>query len=130
LPVTPTHARDSSTRAVRIPAMAQAKDSGVPSFQEALKNDREHFDDCTPCRIVGESSQLPFLHVQLLTCLAGSGAFLGLGAYTYMSGHSQLKAQEAAIKRSKSIFGMASRRAAITGTATALVGAGVYRWFN
>lgn len=61
--------------------------------------------------------------------LLGSGAFIGLGAYTYMSGHSQLKAQEAVIKSSKSMFGMPSRRAAITGTATALVGAGVYRWF-
>ncbi|KAF9741786.1 hypothetical protein PMIN06_006226 [Paraphaeosphaeria minitans] len=91
---------------------ALSKDSGFPTFKEALKNDREQFDDCTPCRIVG------------------SGAFIGLGAYTYMSGHSQLKAQEAAIKQSKSMFGMASRRAAITGTATALVGAGVYRWFT
>ena len=61
--------------------------------------------------------------------VVGSGAFLGLGAYSYISGHSQLKAQEAVIKRSKSMFGMASRRAAITGTSVALVGAGVYRWF-
>lgn len=53
----PNQARDSSTRAGRLPIMSLPKDSGVPSFKEALKNDREQFDDCTPCRIVGESTQ-------------------------------------------------------------------------
>lgn len=47
----------------------------------------------------------------------------------YMNGHSQLRAQEAVIRNSKSMFGMASRRAAITGTSVGLVGLGVYRWF-
>lgn len=64
-----------------------------------------------------------------LTVAVGSGAFIGLGTYTYFSGHSQLKAQEAVIKKSKSMFGMASRRFAITGTSAAMVGLGVYRWF-
>ena len=62
-------------------------------------------------------------------CRTGSAAFIGLGAYTYISGHSQLKAQEAAILKSKSMFGMASRRAGLTGTAAVMVGLGVYRWF-
>jgi hypothetical protein len=29
----------------------------APSFKEALKQDKAQYDDCTPCRIVGE--QLP-----------------------------------------------------------------------
>lgn len=64
-----------------------------------------------------------------LTCLAGSATFVGLGAFTYVSGHSQLKAQEAVIRQSKSMFGMGSRRAAITTTSAVFVGLGVYRWF-
>lgn len=109
--------------------MSLPKDPGVPTLKEALKNDREQYGDCTPCRIVGKSLQASRRNLKGQR-IVGSGAFLGLGAYTYISGHSQLKAQEAVIKRSKSMFGMASRTAAITGTATALVGAGVYRWFN
>ncbi|KAF3040993.1 hypothetical protein E8E11_002163 [Didymella keratinophila] len=82
-----------------------------PTFQEALKQDRAQFDDCTPCRVVG------------------SATFVGLGAFTYVSGHSQLKAQEAVIRQSKSMFGMGSRRAAITTTSAVFVGLGAYRWF-
>ncbi|KAF1979325.1 hypothetical protein BU23DRAFT_549330 [Bimuria novae-zelandiae CBS 107.79] len=106
--IPPNTAGNNCVRAVRSLKMAQ-KD--IPSLHEALKEDKAQFDDCTPCRVIGSS------------------AFIGLGAYTYTSGHSQLKAQEAVIKRSKSMFGMASRRAAITGTSALLVGAGVYRWF-
>ncbi|KAH7082344.1 hypothetical protein FB567DRAFT_474780, partial [Paraphoma chrysanthemicola] len=84
----------------------------APTFKEALKQDKAQFDDCTPCRIVGTAT------------------FLGLGAFTYVSGHSQLQANEAAVRASKSMFGMASRRAAITGTASVMVGLGVYRWFS
>ncbi|CAI6333546.1 unnamed protein product [Periconia digitata] len=83
----------------------------VPTFKEALKRDRAEFDDCTPCRVVGTVT------------------FLGLGAFTYVSGHAQLSAQEEVIRKSKSVFGMASRRAGITGMAAAMVGTGLYRWF-
>ncbi|KAF2686153.1 hypothetical protein K458DRAFT_208805 [Lentithecium fluviatile CBS 122367] len=93
------------------PAMAIEDAAAAPTFKEALKQDKAQYDDCTPCRVIG------------------TGAFVGLGAYTYVSGHAQLKAQEAVIRRSKSMFGMKSRRAAITGTAAGLVGLGVYRWF-
>ncbi|KAF2125867.1 hypothetical protein P153DRAFT_378680 [Dothidotthia symphoricarpi CBS 119687] len=88
-----------------------SREVATPTFQEALKQDRAQFDDCTPCRVVG------------------SVTFLGLGLFTYVSGHSQLKAQEAVIRNSKSMFGMASRRAAITSTSAVFVGLGVYRWF-
>ncbi|KAF2745275.1 hypothetical protein M011DRAFT_141990 [Sporormia fimetaria CBS 119925] len=84
----------------------------VPTFNEALKEDRAQFDDCTPCRVIG------------------SAAFIGMGAYSYISGHSQLKKQEAVILSSGSRFGMASRRFGITSMAAGLVGLGVYRWFN
>lgn len=61
--------------------------------------------------------------------MAGSATFLGLGAFTYISGHSQLRAQESVIRSSKTMFGMGSRRAAITTTSAVFVGLGVYRWF-
>ncbi|KAH6633696.1 hypothetical protein C7974DRAFT_176929 [Boeremia exigua] len=86
-------------------------ESSPPTFQEALKQDRAQFDDCTPCRVVGTAT------------------FLGLGAFTYTSGHAQLTAQESVIRASKSVVGMRGRRAAITGTSAVFVGVGVYRWF-
>ncbi|KAJ4361780.1 hypothetical protein N0V83_010720 [Neocucurbitaria cava] len=90
--------------------MAQQADQ-PPTFKEALNQDKAQFDDCTPCRVVG------------------SATFIGLGAFTYVSGHSQITANEATIRASRSMFGMGSRRAAITGTSAVMVGLGVYRWF-
>ncbi|KAF2655130.1 hypothetical protein K491DRAFT_599464 [Lophiostoma macrostomum CBS 122681] len=83
----------------------------TPTFKEALKYDRAEYDDCTACRAVG------------------TAVFLGLGAFTYVTGHAQLTAQEAVILKSRSMFGMASRRAGITGLAASMVGLGAYRWF-
>ncbi|CZS92291.1 uncharacterized protein RCO7_00784 [Rhynchosporium graminicola] len=79
-------------------------------LQEILKSDM--VDDCTPCRITG------------------AAAFEGLGAYSYFSGMSQLKAQEAKILASGSMFGMRSRRAGITGIALTLAGMGFWRLVN
>ncbi|KAF1843069.1 uncharacterized protein K460DRAFT_378299 [Cucurbitaria berberidis CBS 394.84] len=90
--------------------MAQQADV-PPTLKEALKQDKAQFDDCTPCRLVG------------------SATFIGLGAFTYVSGHSQITANEAAIRASKTMFGLGSRRVAITGTSAVMVGLGVYRWF-
>ncbi|KAH9873291.1 hypothetical protein J1614_005689 [Plenodomus biglobosus] len=92
--------------------MVQQLPSHVPTFKEALEQDRAQFDDCTPCRVVGTAT------------------FLGLGAFTYISGHSQIQANAAAIKASKSMFGIRSRRAAITATSAVMAGLGVYRWFS
>jgi len=55
---------------------------------------------------------------------------MGLGAYSYFSGHSQLKAQQAKILQSRSIFGMKSRQAGITGIALTLAGMGFWRLVN
>lgn len=74
--------------------------------------------------------ELCSLLLTIADVVSGSATFVGLGAFTYVSGHSQLKSNEATIRASKSIFGMRSRRAAITSTASIMVGLGVYRWFS
>jgi len=79
-------------------------------LHDVLKKDVT--EDCLPCRIMGAS------------------AFIGLGAYSYFSGHAQLKAAEAQISKSKSLFGMKSRQAGITSIALTLVGMGVWRLVN
>jgi len=65
-----------------------------------------------------------------LTFGSGAAAFIGLGAYSYFSGHSQLKAQQAKIIQSQSLFGMKSRQAGITGIALTLAGLGFWRLVN
>lgn len=55
---------------------------------------------------------------------------MGLGAYSYFSGHSQLRAQQAQIIASKSIFGIKSRQAGITTIALSLAGLGFWRLVN
>lgn len=62
--------------------------------------------------------------------LAGGGAFLGLAAYSYYSGHTQLDRQRAVILQSKSIFGMRSRRLGITGISLGLAWLGLWRLFR
>ncbi|KAG0652163.1 Transcripts altered in meiosis protein 6 [Hyphodiscus hymeniophilus] len=69
-------------------------------------------EDCLPCRVTG------------------AAAFAGLGVYSYVSGHSQLKAQEAKILKSKSLFGIKTRQTGITGIALTLVGMGFWRLVN
>ncbi|KAK4249756.1 hypothetical protein C7999DRAFT_29818 [Corynascus novoguineensis] len=92
-----------------------AKDS-VPSIhsldkpeklEELLKQDRG--DDCLPCKIVG------------------GGAFLGLAAYSYISGQSQLEQQKAKILASGSRFGMRSRSLGITAISLGLAWLGIWR---
>ncbi|KAF2092235.1 hypothetical protein K490DRAFT_30957 [Saccharata proteae CBS 121410] len=74
-----------------------------------VSEQKKEFEDCTPCRILGAS------------------AFIGLGVFSYVSGHSQLTQQQAAILKSNSIFGMRSRRNGITGLASVFLGLGLYR---
>ncbi|CAJ2503126.1 Uu.00g105200.m01.CDS01 [Anthostomella pinea] len=56
-------------------------------------------------------------------------AFLGLAAYSYFSGQSQLEQQRVKILASKSMFGMRSRRFGIAATSMGLAWLGVYRLF-
>jgi hypothetical protein len=62
-------------------------------------------------------------------CYTGAAAFMGLGAYTYVSGMMQLSAKEAEIARSNTRFGIGIRRLGIQGMAAGLFGLGVYRAF-
>lgn len=79
-------------------------------LQKVLAEDK--VEDCTPCRVTG------------------AAAFMGLGAYSYFSGHSQLKAQQAKIIASRSMFGMRSRQAGITSIALGLGLMGFWRLVN
>ncbi|KAN0108310.1 hypothetical protein V8E51_008052 [Hyaloscypha variabilis] len=80
------------------------------SLNEVLAQD--NVEDCMPCRITG------------------AAAFMGLGAYSYFSGHAQLRVQRAKIIESKSLFGFKSRQAGITGIALTLAGMGFWRLVN
>lgn len=79
-------------------------------LQTALARDRP--DDCLPCKVTG------------------AAAFIGLGAYSYFSGHAQLKQQQAKILKSGAMIGMRSRQMGITGIAMSLVGMGLWRLVN
>ncbi|KAK4229321.1 hypothetical protein QBC38DRAFT_113779 [Podospora fimiseda] len=96
-----------------------AKDKDIPNLsvlnkperlEDLLKEDRG--DDCVPCRIVG------------------GGAFLGLAAYSYITGQQQLELQRAKILASKSPFGMRSRSLGITGISLGLAWLGIWRLFK
>ncbi|KAL2115475.1 hypothetical protein VTJ04DRAFT_9730 [Mycothermus thermophilus] len=79
-------------------------------LEDLLKEDRG--DDCLPCKLVG------------------GGAFLGLAAYSYWSGHSQLEQQKAKILASGSRFGMRSRSMGITAISLSLAWLGLWRLFR
>jgi hypothetical protein len=97
-------------------------------LQEVLAQDRA--EDCMACRVTGKTKATWTSSQILLTLTLGAAAFMGLGAYSYFSGHSQLKAQQAMILKSKSLFGLKSRQAGITGIALTLAGMGFWRLVN
>ncbi|OIW28932.1 hypothetical protein CONLIGDRAFT_577736 [Coniochaeta ligniaria NRRL 30616] len=76
-------------------------------LDDLLKQDRG--EDCLPCKIVG------------------GGAFLGLAAYSYLSGTSQLEKNKAQIIAKRSMFGMRSRKLGITGISLSLAYLGIWR---
>ncbi|GAB7351526.1 hypothetical protein MBLNU459_g2166t1 [Dothideomycetes sp. NU459] len=80
--------------------------------------------DCLSCRVMGA-----YLGRRRAAAAANTraSAFAGLGAYTYWSGHRQLRLREQEILRSGSGINMAARRLGITGIAAILVGLGAYR---
>ncbi|KAL0942214.1 uncharacterized protein CTRU02_200100 [Colletotrichum truncatum] len=75
-----------------------------------LREDRG--DDCTSCRVIG------------------SGAFLGLAAYNYMSGMGHLEKQRAMILKSNSMFGMRSRKLGVASISMGLAYLGIWRFFR
>lgn len=93
----------------------------------------ESGDDCTPCRIIGKRPRtlLAFPGSVLMEAMhLGSGAFFGLAAYNYMSGMGHLERQRAAILKSKSMFGMRSRRLGVASISMGLAYLGILRWFR
>lgn len=99
-------------------------------LEDILRKDRG--DDCLPCKVIGQFfNQLPPIPPRNDSLhLVGSGAFFGLGAYSYFSGMSQLERQRAAILHSKSMFGMRSRKFGITTISLGLVWMGLWRAFR
>ncbi|KAH8670954.1 hypothetical protein BX600DRAFT_509675 [Xylariales sp. PMI_506] len=93
-----------------------ARDTDTPhkldkpeKLDDLLRADRG--DDCLPCRVVG------------------GGAFLGLAAYSYISGNSQIEKQRAKILASNSMFGIRSRKMGIAVSSMGLAWLGIWRLF-
>ncbi|KAI5853177.1 hypothetical protein DFP73DRAFT_535432 [Morchella snyderi] len=79
----------------------------LPPLSNILEEDRK--EDCNSCRAIG------------------SAAFIGLGAYTFVSGRAQLREREKAISQAATRWGVGARRMGIYGIAASMVGLGVYR---
>ncbi|RCI08328.1 hypothetical protein L249_8801 [Ophiocordyceps polyrhachis-furcata BCC 54312] len=82
--------------------------------QQLVRQDRD--DDCLSCRIVGKRHRLSSIP-----------ALLGLAAYGYLSGMSQLNRRRASIMQSKSVFGFRSRQMGVVGISIALTWMGLWR---
>ncbi|KAL2358327.1 hypothetical protein BJ546DRAFT_834228 [Cryomyces antarcticus] len=80
-------------------------------LKDILKREQAEYD-CVPCRVMGAS------------------AFIGLGAYSYLSGQHQLRQRQAEILRSGTKISMKSRQMGITSISLVLVGMGLYRLVN
>lgn len=93
-------------------------------LDDLLKEDRG--DDCLSCRIIGRSLVWPRPRSSLISLLGG-GTFLGLAAYVYISGQSQLQARRAEIAKMNTRFGLRSRSLGITGLSVALAWVGLWR---
>lgn len=60
----------------------------------------------------------------------GSLALIGLGAYSYRTGMTNLQKQEQIILKSGSKYRMGSRRLGVVSISATLVGLGIWRAFN
>lgn len=126
-PTVTTASRRLSTMATSSSPRVEALSRPEP-LQEVLAQDKT--EDCMTCRLTGNRN-LAFIWLSIiLTFSLGAAAFMGLGAYSYFSGQSQLRAQQAKILKSKSLFGLKSRQAGITGIALTLAGMGFWRLVN
>lgn len=95
--------------------------------KRALAEDK--YDDCTSCRVMGMFPNNSFS--PSLTCRSlGSAAFIGLGAYSYQTGMSNLRKQEKAIMQGATKYKMGSRKLGIIAISATLVGMGVLRAVN
>ncbi|CAI7616672.1 unnamed protein product [Penicillium manginii] len=78
--------------------------------KQALAADK--YEDCMSCKVMG------------------SGAFIGLGVYSYYTGMNNLRQQEKMIMQSATKYKMGSRRLGIATISATMIGAGVWRAFN
>lgn len=98
----------------RVPAEIKTIDKQHEPLRSVLKKREKDYAeqyDCTSCRVMGAS------------------AFIGLGAYSYWSGHRQLKLREREILKSGSKIGMKARGLGVTMISLVLVGLGAYRGY-
>ncbi|KAI4834383.1 hypothetical protein E4T44_08850 [Aureobasidium sp. EXF-8845] len=91
-------------------AQLEARDNQPEPLKKVLAREQADYD-CLSCRVMGAT------------------AFGSLGAYTYWSGHRELRTREQEIMRSGSRLTMAARRLGITGLSGMLVGLGLWRAF-
>jgi hypothetical protein len=108
--------------------MSNTADVGIPKLKDALAQDKDKYD-CFSCRVIGNTTSLPNISFKL-THPSGATTFVGLGGFTYFTGHRQLRQQQATILKSGSRLGMAPRRAGITVMSIGMAGIGIYRLFN
>ncbi|THW03726.1 hypothetical protein D6D17_03522 [Aureobasidium pullulans] len=87
-----------------------SQDAAPLPLKKVLAKEQADYD-CLSCRVMGAT------------------AFGTLGAYTYWSGHRELRTREAEIMKSGSRLTMAARRLGITGLSGTLVGLGLWRAF-
>ncbi|KAF2435751.1 hypothetical protein EJ08DRAFT_579758 [Tothia fuscella] len=85
----------------------------IPKMEDVLKRDRAEYNDCLSCRLLG--------------C---AGVFMGMGAFTFISGHHNLRKQRTTIIKSGSMLGYRGRATAITAMSMGLFGLGLYRTVN
>lgn len=90
--------------------------------------DEEMKEDCRSCKVIGTSYPPPLmLNPTTEEFLPGTAAPIGVAAYVFMSGRTQLRQQEEAIMRANTRWGIGARRLGIYGITASLVGMGVYR---
>jgi hypothetical protein len=118
-------------------AQLEARDNQPEPLRKVLAREQADYD-CLSCRVMGvfsssltnpsvSSSTIAFSYADGVTI--GASAFGTLGAYTYWSGHRELRTREQEIMRSGSKLTMAARRLGITGLSGMLVGLGLWRAF-
>ena len=90
-----------------------------------LKDDRY---DCFACRLTGLDRTLNV--GKLCSLSTGAGAFIGAGAYVYISGRNGLKDREKEIMKRSRYIGMRGRLTSLTILSSTLVGLGLYRLIN
>lgn len=97
-------------------SQSQTLDESPVKLNDSLSTQRNEYDDCMPCRLMG------------------SAAFTGLGVYTYYSGRKQLNERKAEIERQvargMTRFGLGARRASTVAISAVLVAVGAYRLVN